>query len=205
MIIVYGGSDGATSTSTVIGYSSSDGSVQLSSMSVARSLLGYAPDRNGNPYAFGGLDDNGQPLSSVERYDQDSGTWSAIASLPTARCNFPAVFNRTNYIYTFGGRTNAASGTETATVLCYSVSANSWTAMAPMPIAVASWRGGVGSRQDLCNRRHFRRVTICMVRFDPASNSWAVSTLCPSLAPAMGLTAGPAGCNAAWMSMATMS
>src|SRR5208337_2806844 len=102
--------NGVSSTSAVISYSPSDGSTSLASMSVARSYLGYAPDRSGNAYAIGGLDDSGQPLSSAEVYNQDSATWSAIASLPTALYDFPAVFNGTNYIYTFGGLTDTTSG-----------------------------------------------------------------------------------------------
>jgi Kelch motif/Fibronectin type III domain len=144
MIIFYGGNNGTSSTSAVFGYRRSDGSAPLASMRVARSHLGYAPDRNGNAYALGGLGASGQPLSSAESYSQDSSTWAAIASLPTALYDFPAVFDRTNYIYTFGGFTDTASGTETATVLRYSVSANTWTAMAPMPIAVAGSAAALG-------------------------------------------------------------
>ena len=66
-IIVYGGNDGISSVSTVINYSPSDGSSTLASMSVPRSYLGYAPDRSGNAYAIGGLDDSGNPLASAER------------------------------------------------------------------------------------------------------------------------------------------
>src|SRR5882762_7252469 len=129
MIVLYGGTDGTNSTSAVTAYSpSGDTMPALASMSVARSYLGYAPDRNGRAYAIGGLDDSGQPLSSAERFNLDSNTWGAIASLPMALYNFPAVFDHTNHIFVFGGRTNTMSGTETATVLSYSVSANTWTA-----------------------------------------------------------------------------
>src|ERR1017187_6823055 len=70
IITLYGGSDGANSTSTVIGYSlSGDSPLTLHSMSVARSELGYASDAGGSAYAIGGLDGAGQPLSSAERYN----------------------------------------------------------------------------------------------------------------------------------------
>jgi len=181
LIIVYGGNDGTTSTSTVIGYSTSDNAMVLSSMSVPRSYLGYAPDRNGYAYAIGGLDDNGQPLSSAERYNMDSDSWAPIASLPAASYNFPAVFDRTNRIYIFGGRTNTTFGAETATVLRYSVNGNTWTNLAPMPIAVAgsaaTWGpdgkiyvvGGVSSG-----------VTTNVVQvYNPAANTWTLSTPLP--------------------------
>jgi hypothetical protein len=103
LIIIYGGSDGTTPLAATFGYSTSGDTPQaMHSMSVARSYLGYAPDRNGLAYAIGGLDASGQPLASAERYDMDSNTWAPISSLPRALYNFPAVFNRTNYIYIFG-------------------------------------------------------------------------------------------------------
>ncbi len=181
MVVVYGGNDGTSSTSAVIGYSPTDGSAALASMSVARSYLGYAPDRNGNAYAFGGLDDTGRPLSSAEAYSQDSTTWAAIASLPTALYNFPAVFNGTNYIYTFGGRTNAVSGTETATVLRYSVSANTWTAMAPLPVATAgsaaAW--GADGKFYVVGGVSGGVAANVVQAYDPGANSWEISTPLP--------------------------
>ena len=192
MIILYGGTDGTASTSTAIGYSpSGDAPVTLASMSVARSYLGYAPDRNGNAYAIGGLDDSGQPLSSAERYNPDADTWAAIAPLPKALYNFPAVFNRTNYIYIFGGRTNTTSGTETATVFRYSVSANTWTAMAPMPVAVAGNAAtlGVDGKIYVVGGVSSGVTTNVVQVYDPAANSWAISTPLPEglSASAMGV------------------
>jgi len=180
MIIFYGGNDGTASTSATIGYSPSDGSSQLAPMSVARSQLGYAPDRNGRAYAIGGLDENGLPLSSGERYDQDSNTWAPIANLPSARYNFPAVFNRTNYIYIFGGSTDA-SGAETASVLRYSVSGNSWTAMASMPVAVAGSAAALGADGKIYVAGGLAGgVGTNLVQvYDPVANSWALSAPLP--------------------------
>jgi Kelch motif/Fibronectin type III domain/Galactose oxidase, central domain len=181
LIILYGGSDGTSATSDVIGYSSSDGSQSLHEMSVARSYLGYAPDKSGNPYAFGGLDDGGQPLASAERYSQDNDTWTAIASLPAARYNFPAVFNRTNYIYLFGGLTNTTSGTEIATVLRYSVSGNNWNTMAPMPVAVAGSAATLGpdGKIYVIGGTSGGIATDAVQVYDPAANSWSLFTPLP--------------------------
>ncbi|MDB6065557.1 MAG: hypothetical protein JWR26_1765 [Pedosphaera sp.] len=182
MIILYGGSDGTNSMSTVIGYSpSGDASQTLHSMSVARSYLGYAPDRNGYAYALGGLDDSGQPLSSAERYNPDLDTWAAIAKLPTTLYNFPAVFNRTNYIYIFGGLTNTTSGTETAAVLRYSVSGNSWTSMAPMPVAVAGSAATLGpdGKIYVVGGTSGGVATSTVQVYNPAANSWVISTPLP--------------------------
>jgi hypothetical protein len=181
MIILYGGTDGTASTSAVIGYSPPDGPAPLASMSIARSYLGSAPDRNGNAYAIGGLDDNGSPLASAERYNPDADTWSAVASLPMALYDFPAVFNRTNYIYIFGGRTNTTSGTEIDTVLRYSVSANTWTAMASMPIAVAGSAATLGpdGKIYVAGGTSGGVATSAVQVYDPAANTWAISTPLP--------------------------
>jgi hypothetical protein len=180
LVIYYGGNDGTASTSGTIGYSPTDGSSQLAEMSVARSQLGYAPDRSGLAYAIGGLDDNGQPLASAERYDQDLNAWSPIAKLPGARYNFPAVFNRTNYIYIFGGRTNVF-GVETASVLRYSVSANSWSAMTPMPVPVADSAAALGADGKIYVAGGVAGgVTTNIVQvYDPAANSWTISAPLP--------------------------
>ena len=122
--VIFGGTDGTNSQSVVMDYSlSGDTTPALNAMNVERSYLGYAPDRNGNVYAFGGLDAIGNPLASAEKLNPtaNNANWTYIASLPVARYNFPAVFNRTNYIYVFGGQSDPVAGTEIASVLRYSV------------------------------------------------------------------------------------
>ncbi len=121
--------------------------------------------------------------------DQDLNGWAAIASLPTAFYNFPAVFDRTNHIYVFGGET--ASGTETATVLSYSVSANTWTATAPIPVAVAGSAAALaGDGKIYVVGGASGGVTTNVVQvYDPAANSWMISTPLPEglSASAMGV------------------
>ena len=51
-------------------------------------------------YCIGG--DNGQDLSVVERYDTESGVWSTLAPMPTARCD-AAAFVLEGKIYVSGG------------------------------------------------------------------------------------------------------
>ena len=189
--VLYGGSDGTNSTDAVTGYSLSDGSLTLASMSVARSYLGYAPDGSGNAYALGGLDDSGAPLSSAEAYNQDSTNWAPIARLPTALYNFPAVFDGAGFIYAFGGRTNTTDGTETAKVLRYSVNANTWSTMAHMPVGVAGSAAALGADGKIYVVGGVSGgVTTNVVQvYDPAANSWVISTPLPEAlsASAMGV------------------
>ncbi len=181
MIILYGGTDGTSSQSTVIGYSTSDPAVSLASMSVARSFLGYASDASGNAYAIGGLDGSGNPLASGEVYNQDGNSWSAIASLPQTRYNFPAVFDRTNRIYIFGGYTDTTSGNEIATVYRYSTKSNNWTALAPMPVATAGSAAAFGKDGKIyvVGGLSGGVATDAVQVYDPSANSWVVSTPLP--------------------------
>ena len=188
-IVVYGGTDGSNSLSTVIGYSpSGDGQTNFASMSVPRSYLGYAPDGSGRAYAIGGLDDNSQALSSAERYDPDLNTWATIASLPTPHYSFPAVFDKGSHIYIFGGRTNSVSGTETATVLRYSVNSNTWTNMAPMPLATAGSAAalGVDGKIYVVGGITGGVTTNAVQVYTPASNTWVISTPLPEALSATG-------------------
>ena len=180
-IIVYGGSDGSSSVNTVVNYSPSDGSSTLASMGVPRSYLGYAPDAKGNAYAIGGLDDNGNPLASAERYNPGKNTWAAIASLPTTLFDFPAVSDRTNYIYTFGGFTDTTSGIETTGVFRYFVKSNTWAVMAPMPVATAGSAATLGpdGKIYVVGGTSGGVATDVVQVYNPATNSWALSTPLP--------------------------
>lgn len=183
-IIVFGGTDGTGSTSTVFGYSpSGDTNQPFAPMSVARSYLGYATVR-GNAYAIGGLDDSGQALASAESFSPESGpsgTWTAVASLPTARFDFSAATDGTNQIYIFGGYTNATAGTEVASALRYSVSKNSWTAIASMPIATAGSSAAFGADGKIYVVGGVTGgVPINVVQvYDPVANAWTISTPLP--------------------------
>jgi N-acetylneuraminic acid mutarotase len=183
-IVIYGGTDGTTSQNVTIAYDpTGDTLPALPNMLAARSYLGYASDRNGNAYAFGGLDDSGNALASAERLNPTANTpaWTYIASLPGPRYNFPAVFNRTNYIYIFGGQTDPATGEETTSVLRYSVSGNSWSNMASMPVAVAGSAATLGPDGNVyvAGGTSGGVSTDVVQVYNPAANSWSISTPLP--------------------------
>jgi hypothetical protein len=181
LVVYYGGDNGVSATSVTWSYSPSDGTQLLAPMSVPRAYLGYAADRSGNAYALGGLDDTGQPLASTEFYSQDTTNWTALASLPAALYDFPAVFNHTNFIYTFGGFTNATAGTETALVFRYSISGNTWTTLAPLPVAVAGSAAALGADgQIYVVGGTVGGVSTNLVQvYNPAANAWVLSTPLP--------------------------
>jgi hypothetical protein len=199
MIIFYGGTDGTNVTSATTGYSpSGDTPLTLAPMSVPRAYFGYAPDRSGNAYAIGGLDDTGQPLASAECFNLDTGAtgaWSAIASLPVARYNFPAVFDHTNQIYIFGGFTNPVAGGEIASVLRYSVSRNTWTNLAPMPVATAGSCAafGVDGKIYVVGGVSGGVATDAVQVYDPLANTWTISTPLPEALTASAMSVDSLG------------
>ena len=184
-LIIYGGTDGTNAQNSTFAYNlTGDTPPVMPAMNTARAYLGYAADHGGSAYAFGGLDTNGNALATAEKlnFNNNSLAWAPIASLPVPLYNFPAVFNRTNYIYTFGGETDPGTGVETSAVLRYSVSGNSWIALTPLPVAVA------GSAATLAPDGNIYVIggtaggvaTNLVQVYNPAANSWVISTPLPA-------------------------
>jgi len=154
----------------------------VASMTTARYYMAYALDASGYAYAIGGLGNNNAVLSSVERYDSVSNSWKTVAALPAARYLFNAIFDGTNIIYTFGGRTNATTGAETTTVLSYDVGGNTWTTLAPMPVATAGSAAikGADGKFYIIGGTAGGVVTNLVQVYDPGANAWSLSTPLPA-------------------------
>ena len=131
--------------------------------------------------AFGGLDANNNRWHPPSVTIPPTTRGAAVASLPAARYDFPAVFNRTNCIYIFGGISDATAGTEIASVLRYSVSGNSWSNMAPMPVAwpAARWPSGRMEKIYVMGGTSGGVATALVQVYDPTANSWTLSTPLP--------------------------
>jgi hypothetical protein len=184
-LIIYGGTDGTNAQNSTIAYNlSGDTPPIMPAMNTARAYLGYAPDRSGSAYAFGGLDTNGNALATAEKLDFNNNAlaWAPIASLPVPLYNFSAAFDRTNYIYTFGGQADPSTGVETSAVYRYSVSGNSWSTMTPLPVAVAGSSAALASDGNLyvIGGTSGGVATNLVQVYSPASNSWAISTPLPA-------------------------
>jgi hypothetical protein len=151
-------------------------------MNTARSDMAYAHDAAGYAYAIGGVGKSTNVLASVERYDPVNDSWTNMAGLPVGQCHFGAVFDGTNTIYTFGGRTNVTGGTEIATVFSYNVSGDAWSVLAPMPIATADSAAikGADGKYYVIGGTAGGVVTNQVQVYDPGSNSWFPATPLPS-------------------------
>jgi hypothetical protein len=181
-ILLFGGTDGTSSTNSGINYSTSDGVTAMASMISPRSYFGYTHDSQGTPYAIGGLDDAGQPLALGETYNADANTWTAMTALPVPLFYFPAVYDPTNSsIYAFGGYTDLVSGVESSAVYAYSTKTKKWTSVAPLPVAVVGSVAvyGVDGKIYVAGGISGGVATAAVQVYNPVSNTWALSTPLP--------------------------
>src|SRR2546428_352735 len=144
-------------------------------LSLAIALV-QACNRDGGPVS---------PSASRARADAivdaapSAGTWTAVASMPTARFGLAAATGKHGIIYALGGSMGLA-GPIVPTVEAYDQKSGSWSAAAPMPtprrylMAATDRRGRVyaigGALAGV-----FRSI---VERYDPATGTWsAVSPL----------------------------
>lgn len=140
------------------------------SMSTARRGLVTATV-NGFIYAIGGRGANEVNLASVERYNPTGisiYSWSAKASLPSARAWPSGAATINGKIYVPGGLDANASPTKTLFV--YRPGTDSWVKKAAMP--VASYGGAsvaIGGKLYVLTPK---ANSTLLHRYDPASNTW---------------------------------
>jgi chitodextrinase len=182
-ILIFGGHEGDQASLDISGsfYPYSGNYYDLSRMTAARSYHGYASDTNGNVYAFGGLDANGNALASAERFANSTSVppaslWTAIAPMPDTVFGFPAVFDGNDSIYVFGGGNVNGANSVSYNTYRYSVTTNSWTTMAPMLIATresAAARGLNGKIYVMGGLSSNGAIADIQV-YDVATNTWSL-------------------------------
>jgi hypothetical protein len=94
------------------------------------------PERSEMAYVMGGIGDGAIKLSSMERYDASSGQWSAVAAMGTGRCRFGVCVVAGKLYVTGGQGHDVYNGRRLlSSVEKYSPSSDSWSAVAPLPLA----------------------------------------------------------------------
>ena len=183
-IIIFGGQNGGESIEESRLYSpTNNNSNDGPSMSTERSHGAYATDpQTGLVYAFGGLNQDGLPQSSVEKYNPATNSWSPAASLPASAPNsyFAAASDGAGHIFVFGGGT---SGSGSNQVNRYDVGTNSWTTMAPMPAALRGTTAVAGpndGRIYVMGGRNASGPVATVYAYDFVSNTWALETNLPT-------------------------
>jgi hypothetical protein len=180
-IFVYGGTP-ATSSVENYGWSSSEGSVNGVSMTIARSAFAYATDAStGDLYAIGGLSSSGVPLASAERYDPATDSWSAVAPLPQALYASSGAADGFGHIFVFAGA-HATTGAASSSVYRYTIATNTWDTVASMPVAVRDgsaidapdgmiyFAGGKSTSGAIAN----------VESFNPGADTWNTETPLPA-------------------------
>ena len=152
----------------------------LASMPTARAGAVAAVVDN-NIFVIGGRSSaagpcNGGPyLATVEKYDVDTNTWSAVASLPSPRSDLAAVTHG-GKVFVFGGCTG--TGTVTNEVDMYDPETDTWTTgLAPMPTPRASFAAGhSGQRVYAIGGSDGASSLNANEVYNIASNSWSTTT-----------------------------
>ena len=119
----------------------------------------------------------GPYLQTVEKYDIDTDTWSAVAPLLTPRSDLAAVAHG-GKIFVFGGCTGTASAPSvTGEVDMYDPQTNTWTTLPSMTTARASLVAG-HSGDKVCAIGGTNGISALSVNevYDILSNTWSTNT-----------------------------
>ena len=88
---------------------------------------------NGKLYVMGGYDDDGDALSSVERYDLAKNAWEAVSPMSTARIDSAAAVVD-GKLYVMGGMAAGNALSCHSSVERYDSAKNEWVPMASMAL-----------------------------------------------------------------------
>lgn len=140
-----------------------------------RSELGLAVANN-KIYAIGGY--NGGATNYVDEYDPINNTWTAKASMPTARSVFCAA-TVNNIIYCAGGWPGSINKME-----AYDPASNSWTTKANMPTPIQNFNSmsAVNGKLYFIGGRNAMSSVIydLVYEYNPQTDVWSQKTSLPA-------------------------
>uniref|UniRef100_A0A4W3HQJ8 Kelch-like family member 4 n=1 Tax=Callorhinchus milii TaxID=7868 RepID=A0A4W3HQJ8_CALMI len=177
-LYVVGGRDGLKTSNTVECYNpiAKVWSI-MPPMSTHRHGLGVAV-LEGPMYAVGGHD-GWSYLNTVERWDPQARQWNYVASMSTPRSTV-GVAALNGKLYAVGGRDGSSC---LRSMECFDPHTNKWSMCAPM----SKRRGGVGvatcngflyavGGHDAPASNHCSRLSDCVERYDPKTDTWTTVT-----------------------------
>src|SRR5215472_5658046 len=140
-------------------------------------------------YAIGGNDGTG-PVATVEAYDTIAGSWSSIASLPTAREELAATAGPER-LYAIGGDNGSAA---VNTFEIYNPAADAWASGPALPTARNGLAAVTGRNGLIYAIGGFNGGFVATMEvFDPATNAWTSSTSMPTARSGLAAVIGPDG------------
>lgn len=181
-LLAYGGEKNeALEAAFLYDFYDRDNSDDASNLSTPRTQMAFAADDAGRAYAFGGLNEEQQILSSAERYDVATDTWTPIAALPGARVAATAAADLLGHIYVFGGGTSNSAASVSSTAYRYTVATNSWNAIDVMPVAVRSAVAVAGPNGKIyvLGGRAAGGLTDIVQSYDYVRGTWTIETSLP--------------------------
>jgi N-acetylneuraminic acid mutarotase len=136
---------------------------------------------DGRIYAIGGNSSVQGDLASGEAFTPETGVWSTIPDMPTARVNTVAA-TLLNQVYVLGGNTPAGL---TRRVLTFTPATGTWSTATPMPAARQDLGAAVINGMLYVVGGNAKPTTAngtrTLWRFDPQTAAW--TTLAPMPAP----------------------
>ncbi len=184
LYLVYGGiSSGNQPQSSTTLYDPTGNSTDNGpDMTTPRGQLASAVDA-GTPYAIGGVNGSSAVLSSVEYFNAATSAWSLVASMPAPRAAATAVDDNAGHIYVIGGTSTAGGKNGTTTLYMYTVSTNTWSTMASLPLPIQDAAAAFGPNGKLYVMGGISGgATVASVEmYDPSTNVWTTDT--PLLSP----------------------
>lgn len=131
-------------------------------------------------YLIGGYD--GSTLNQTLLYDTSAGTWTTMAPMPTGRDNIMAYFNPYNGLIYVPGGYNPSTGSTLNVLEAYDTLSDTWTVLAPLPVAQSGSNGGIVGNQLVI----FGGSTTVTQIYDIATDTWSSGTSIPATAHSYG-------------------
>ena len=183
-VLIYGGLSGNQATEESLAYDYYYGDSQnFGNLNIPRANFGAVIDNTDQAYAIGGLDDENNVLSTVERYDIGQDLWEDIGNdLPAPRQNAATLIDDSDTIYVFGGQTASGTTGIANTTFRYDVGSGVWDTAAPMPVGTidsAVVQAANGSIYVLGGRTAAGTIASVQV-YDPSTDTWSFDTDLPS-------------------------
>jgi PKD repeat protein/N-acetylneuraminic acid mutarotase len=129
---------------------------------------------NGNVYVWGGFVGVGNPMSSLEIYNEATDTWSSGASLPVATRGQAFALGQDNMIYSISGYNFSYIND----VYKYDVAANTWTAIPPIPTACWESAAATGASGSIYIFGGENAMNLLQI-YNPVSNMWGSGASLP--------------------------
>lgn len=139
LLYIFGGHNGASISTNVYEYDISTGLYTSKTSSLETGVYGYGYSKIGDTfYMVGGYDLGNTAQSLTQKYNLDTDTWGTITAYPEGAIGDLSCATDDIDLYCFGGLT---SGGDVISTYKYSVSLDSWTQLADLPIVTL----GLGS------------------------------------------------------------